>query len=114
MLWDTDSDGLGDRNEINNIGIPSNHALDPTYADTDGDGFKDNVDKYYGDMMLHVRFYYFSAWEDINWGSVHNIFFTLTYYDDVTQQTVTLSTTRLNGVHTGDSYSFAFDYYHPR
>jgi len=110
VLYDTDGDGIWDRDEIEGI-TPCNQPLDPTCADTDGDGFRDNVDKYLGDMMLHVNINFLNLWEDINWGNVHDIFFVLTYYDDVTDSTIALSTERLYDVYTHEDRYFNFNYY---
>ena len=75
MLKDTDSDGLNDRNEI--IGsTPCGKALNPTNPDTDGDGFGDGVDKYLGDMVIHICFDQFKPLEDN-----HNPFFFVIYYN---------------------------------
>ena len=104
VFIDTDSDYVTDYNEIHGNTV-CGQPLDPTYADTDGDGYGDSADKYLGDMMLHVRFYFFNAWEDINNGNTHNIFFTLAY------DGVTLSTARLNNVQTHVNQNFALDYY---
>jgi hypothetical protein len=104
VLVDTDSDGVSDRNEI--IGSTKcGQKLDPTRKDTDGDGFRDNVDKYLGDMMLHFRFSYFNYWQDINYGSTHDIFFTIKIGDK------TLSTMRLYSVVKNQPRYFTMDYY---
>ncbi|MBI0582822.1 MAG: hypothetical protein ISF22_01195 [Methanomassiliicoccus sp.] len=109
-LRDTDDDGILDLSEIICV-TPCGRPLDPTSVDTDGDGFKDNVDKYLGDMMLHVNINWLNLWESINTGNKHNIFFVLTYYDDITDTTVSLSTERLIDVWTHEGRYFNFNYY---
>ena len=112
VLKDTDDDWIWDSSEIMGS-TPCGKALDPTSGDTDGDGFNDNVDKYLGDMMLHVNINFLNLWESIYSGNVHNIFFVLTYYDDITDTTVTLSTERLIDVWTHEDRYFNFNYYVP-
>jgi len=104
VLVDTDSDGVSDRNEI--IGSTKcGQKLDPTSKDTDGDGFNDNVDRYLGDMMLRFNINYFNYWQDVNFGSTHDIFFTLKIGDK------TLSTMRLYDVVKNQPRYFSMDYY---
>ncbi|MHC1710086.1 MAG: hypothetical protein AB9819_06750 [Methanomassiliicoccales archaeon] len=87
---DSDSDGVSDRNEI--LGTTQcGSATDPTRADTDDDGYLDNVDHYMGDAVLRVTIMEYKTREDVNIGDDDcNIFFVIRYGDQE------LSTKRLD------------------
>jgi len=66
VLWDTDSDGLNDLNEI--IGsTPCGQKTDPARQDSDNDGFDDDVDRKLGDMLLKISVDWVSS---STWGNV--------------------------------------------
>ena len=75
---DSDGDGVSDYNEINGNTL-CGHILDPTNPDTDDDGYRDNVDRYYGDAVIRLTVTQYKSWEDINNGNTRNIFFVITY-----------------------------------
>jgi hypothetical protein len=102
VSWDSDGDGLSDRLEIlgtlSGVGsTPCGQKLDPTYADTDGDGFNDCVDRALGDMVVKISITHFTPLETLwtPWPIGNNnpmAFFTISV-DNYYYSTATLGTT---------------------
>jgi hypothetical protein len=70
---DTDHDYVSDYNEIHGSTL-CDEPLDPTRADTDGDGCNDNVDYKLGNMLLKVSVDWVSRPSSSSWG---NVFFVI-------------------------------------
>jgi hypothetical protein len=74
MSKDSDSDGLNDYKELYGA-TPSHKVSDPTRADTDDDGFQDNVDKDpLGDVLMKVTFNQLYLADDVNGVHSPNLF----------------------------------------
>ncbi len=78
---DSDSDGVFDRNEI--IGSTlCGSATDPTRADTDDDGYADNIDRYMGDAVLRITLMEYKTLDTINGQDNVPVFFVINYQDE--------------------------------